>query len=128
MEPNDSKEQLNQTKSENLITKIKYNYYFKILFSLIEKMKFLEIIRYNKEIQKLYNVNLNDYKEYKEFSEKKSSIKIEIIPTKKKSGKFININEKDELFHHYHIFFNDNKEKKFRTYLNADDNVINQKN
>ena len=36
------------------------------------------------------NVNINDYKEY---SEKYSTIEIEIIPGKCKIGKYINIDE-----------------------------------
>ena len=48
-------------------------------------------------------------KNYKEYSETFTQIEIEIIPTKGKYGKFIEINENDELY--YHIYFNDNKEE-----------------
>ena len=43
----------------------------------------------NKRIQNRLNLDVRDYKEYCE-------IEIEIIPTKGKYGKFININENDE--------------------------------
>ena len=68
--------------------------------------KVLYIIRCNKQIQPRLNLDINDYKEY---SESFSSIEIEIIPSKDEYGKFININENDELY--YHIYFNDNKEE-----------------
>ena len=55
-----------------------------------------------KKIQNRLNLDVKDYKEY-------SEIEIEIIPTKDKYGKFINIDENDELYHH--IYFNDNKEE-----------------
>ena len=66
------------------------------------KKKKLEIVKYNKRIQNRINLSVNDYKEYGE-------IEIEIIPKKGEYGKFININENDELY--YHIYFNDNKEE-----------------
>ena len=42
-------------------------------------------------------------------SETFTPIEIEIIPTKGKYGKFIDIKENDKLY--YHIYFNDNKEE-----------------
>ena len=53
----------------------------------------MEITKYNKRIQKILNININEYKEYHE------QIEIEIIPEKNKYGKFINIiNKEDELY------------------------------
>ena len=72
--------------------------------------KKLEIVKYNKRIQNRLNLDVEDYKEYCE-------IELEIIPTKGKYGKFININENDELY--YHIYFNDNKDEiknKYKIY------------
>ena len=48
------------------------------------------MIKYNKNIKNRINININDYKEY---SEKYSSIEIYIKPVKNKYGKFININK-----------------------------------
>jgi len=65
------------------------------------------------------NININNYKEY---SEKYSSIEIEIKPMKNKYGPFINIQvDKEE---YYHIYYNDNKDKDIiDTYLNENDKV-----
>ena len=79
----------------------------------------LEIIKYNKSIQKRININIIHYKEY---SEKYSSIELEIIPMKNKYGQFINIKGEDKEY--YHIYFNDNKKKEIkRTSLNKKDKV-----
>ena len=59
-----------------------------------------------KNIKKRININTNDYKEY---SEKHSSIEIKIKPVNKKFGRFIN-NEKEEIY--YHIYFNNKEEIK----------------
>ena len=69
------------------------------------KKKKLEIVKYNKKIQDRINLSVKDYKEY---SETFTSIEIEIIPTKDKYGRFINIDGNDE---YYHIYFNDNKKE-----------------
>ena len=69
--------------------------------------KYLETIRYNKNIQKRINININHYKAY---SKKYSSIELDIIPMKGKYGKFISINEEDKKY--FHIYFNDNKKKE----------------
>jgi len=85
----------------------------------MSKRKSLENIRYNKSIQKRINIDINNYREY---SEKYSSIEIEIISIKNKYGKFINIEKEDKKY--YHIYFNDNKEKEIkRKSLNKNDNV-----
>ena len=58
---------------------------------------------------------------YKNFSEKFSSIELEIIPIQNKYGDFIKIEEKDKKY--FHIYFNDNKEEIKKTYLNEEDKV-----
>ena len=105
--------------TNNQLKNIKSNFILKICFNYISKRKLLEIIKYNKNIQKRINKDLTHYKEY---SEKYTSIEIEIIPLKDKYSKFINIKEKDKEY--YHIYFNDNKEKEIkRKNLNEDDKV-----
>ena len=70
-------------------------------------------------MQKRMNININNYKEY---SEKYSSIEIEIKSTENKYGTFINIKENEEEY--YHIYFNDNKEEEIkRTYLKENDQI-----
>ena len=78
------------------------------------KKKKLVIVKYNKKIQNRINLSVKNYKEY---SETFTPIEIEIIPKKGEYGKFVNINENDELY--YHIYFNDDKEKiknKYKIY------------
>ena len=61
------------------------------------------MVKYNKNIKNRINININDYKEY---SEKYSSIEIEINPVSKKYGIFINYKKEDEKY--YHIYFINN--------------------
>ena len=83
------------------------------------KRKSLEAIRYNKSIQKRIEININHYKAY---SEKYSSIELDIIPMKGEYDEFISIKKKDKKF--FHIYFNDNKKKEIEnTSLHTNDNV-----
>ena len=121
MESKDIKEkEQEQTKlinSNNKLKKLKSDYFIRKIFDYISKRKSLETIRYNKNIQKRMNININNYKEY---SEKYSSIEIEIKPIENEYGKFINIEEKDKDY--YHIYYNDNKREEIKsTYLNEND-------
>ena len=102
-----------------MLGKIRSNVIFKKIMKLITCYKKLKIINYNKNIQKRIDININDYKE---FSEKFSSIELEIIPMENGLGKIINIKEEDKEF--YHIYFNDNKEKEIKSiYLYKNDKV-----
>ena len=93
-------------KPNPIIENIKSRYILSKIYNNMTKQKKLEIIKYNKKIQNRLNLDVKDYKEY---SETYSSIEIEIIPTKGKYCKFININKNDKLY--YHIYLNDNKEE-----------------
>ena len=85
----------------------------------VGNQKKLEIVKCNKKIQNKLNLSIKDYKEY---SETFTPIEIEILTTKDKYGKFININENDKLY--YHIYFNDNKEEIKNKYkINKEYNV-----
>ena len=106
---NTSKENNKENESAKpnpIIDNIKSDYFLRKLYDNMTKKKKLEIVKYNKKIQKRINLSVKDYKEY---SETFTPIEIEIIPTKGKYDKFININENDKLY--YHIYFNDNKEE-----------------
>ena len=65
---------------------------------------YLKIIKYNMNIQKRLNININNYKNY---SELYSSIELEIIPIQNKYGSFINIKKEDKKY--FHLYFNDKK-------------------
>ena len=85
----------------------------------MSEKKSLETVRYNKNIKKIMDININHYKAY---YETKTSIELDIIPMKVEHGQFININEEDEKY--FHIYFNDNKKKEIKnTPLNKDNNV-----
>ena len=105
--------------SNNLLKNVKSHYFIQKFFEYIPERKSLETIRYNKNIQKRINININHYKVY---FETKTSIEIDIIPMKGKYGKFINIKEEDEEY--YHIYYNDNKTKQIKSNsLNKNDKV-----
>ena len=89
-------------KPNPIIENIKSRYILSKIYDNMAIKKKLEIVKYNKKIQNRLNVGIKDYKEC-------CKTEIEIIPSKGKYGKFININENDKLY--YHIYFNDNKEE-----------------
>ena len=98
---------------------LKNDFFLHILFNHLERKKLLYIIKYNKKLKKRMNININDYKE---FSEKYSSIEIEIKPADNKYGKFINFEKENEKY--YHIYFNNNnKEEIKRNYINKDEQI-----
>ena len=81
------------------------------------QLKGLNIIKYNENIKKRINININDYKEYQE---KYSSIEIEINPVNNEFGDFINIKKEKEIF--YHIYFNNNEKEIKRGDINKNKN------
>ena len=97
MEPNNSvseeKSEKKQIKSFTKYVNIKADYFLQKVFDNLEKKRTLEIVKNNKNIKKRINLNINDYKEY---SEKYSSIEIEIKPVNNKFGIFINIKEENK--------------------------------
>ena len=77
----------------------------------------------NKRIQKKFNLNINNFKEY---SEKLTPIEIDIIPVENIKSKYINIKKKDEIY--YHIYFNNNYEEEIkRYYIEKNDKINNIK-
>ena len=116
--PTKEQEQSKLITSDKL-QKLKSDYFIQKFFEYIQKRRTLKTIRYNKSIQKRINLNINHYKEY---SEKYSSIEIEIKPMENKYGDFININKEDEEY--YHIYYHDNKKEQIKsTSLNENDKV-----
>ena len=97
---NTSKENSKENESAKpnpIIENIKSRYILSKIYNNMTIKKKLEIVKYNKKIQNRINLSVKNYKEY---SETFTPIEIEIIPTKGKYGKFININENDELYYH----------------------------
>ena len=92
--------------SNNKLIKLKSYYFIQNFFGYMTERKSLEIIRYNKSIQKRIDININHYKAY---FETKTSIELDIIPINGKYGDFIKIKEENKKY--FHIYFNDNKKK-----------------
>ena len=80
----------------------------------------LEIIKYNKKLQKRLNLSINDYKEYCQLY---SSIEIELKFKENKIGKcfFINVSEKEKEY--FHIYFDNSNEEIKRNKLNYNEKV-----
>ena len=64
------------------------------------------------------NIDANTYKEY---TEKYSSIEIEVIPQNNHHNIFINFNNGDNKY--IHIYFDNDKEEVKRNYLNENEEV-----
>ena len=101
------KEEPNFNKSTNKLQNVKSNLILKKIFDNLNKKNLLEIIKYNKNAQKRLNLSTDDYKEY---CEKYSSIEIEVLLNKSKSGKYINIDDEGKE-QYFHIYLNDDKKE-----------------
>ena len=110
---NKEKEESNFKISANKLQNIKNIYILKKIFDRFNKKKILEIIKYHKYTQQRLNLSKDDFKEY---SEKYSSIEIVIIACKSKKSEYIKIEKDKEQY--YHIYFNDSKEEIKRRNLN----------
>ena len=117
-ELNKEKAGSNKIRSKDIFKKLKNDYFLRKLFNILLKKKYLDIIKYNKNINDRLNISIKDYKEYSEIY---SSIEIELKPANNKYGKFINIDKENEIY--YHIYFNNEKEEIKRNYLNDNENI-----
>ena len=59
-----SNEKIKQAKSKVDFENIQTDFLLKKIFNILKKNKFLDIIKYNKKLQKRFNLCINDYKEY----------------------------------------------------------------
>ena len=109
---------ISQSKSKDIFKNLKNDYFLGIVFNNLKKKRSLNIIKYNKDIKNRINININDYKEYWELH---SPIEIEIKLTRNKQGKFININKEEE--NYFHIYFNNDKKRIKRYYINKYDDI-----
>ena len=79
--------------ANNQLRNVNSHYIIQKFFGYMSERKYLEIIRYNKSIQKRVGISINHYKSY---SETKTSIELDIIPMKCECDEFIKIKEEDE--------------------------------
>ena len=108
-----NKELLKQKNNIFNIRKIRSKYVLKQIFEHLNQKIFLKIIKHNKNIQNILEINQNDYKKFCE-------IEIEIIPTEDKDyeeGLFIFFNNKEEKSY-YHIYYDNSKEEAKRKHRN----------
>ena len=101
--------EINQIKSKDKFESLKNDFLLQKVFNNLKRKRVLYIIKYNKKLKKRINMNINDYKEY---SEKYSSIDIEIKLVKNEYGEFIKIKDEDKIY--YHIYFDSNKEEEIK--------------
>ena len=117
-----SNENIQKAKSKVYFENIKSDFILKKIFNIMKKNKFLDIIKYNKKLQKRFNLSINDYKDYFQLY---SPIEIELEIFRYNHGNFINISNDEKEY--YHIYFDDSKEEIKRNYFNKDDYVKNIK-
>ena len=104
MEDTNTSKDKKDIKSKDELNNIKSDYFLQKICDYLNRKKSLEIFKYNKNIQKRLNININNYKEYSEIY---SSIEIELIPIENSDGKFINIPKDEKKY--FHIYFNESK-------------------
>ena len=109
---------MNQVKSKNIFDDLKSDYFLQKVCYNITRKKALEIMNYNKKLQKRLKLNINDYIQ---FSQLYSSIIIELNLVENKYDKFINIKENEKEY--YHIYFDNSKEEIKRDYLQRNEKV-----
>ena len=103
--------------NHNLLNHIKNKYILKIIVDNLEQKALLNLVKYNKNLQQLLDIGINDYKTYK-----KIEIEMQIIPYKKDKNYFINIPKMKESY--FHIYFNNEIKEVNRNYFTKDDNII----
>ena len=112
-------EVIKDNQNKDIFQKLNSKYILKKIFDNLEDVKAYEIFRYNKNIQKKLDIDNNSYKE---LSEIKSSIIIEIIPEKNKYGKIFNY-LLDKYESNYHIYFDNDIKEKETNEINEEDKV-----
>ena len=115
---NIKKEEIIKVHTEDKFEKIQSKSILKKILNCLENKKLLNIIKYNKKIQRRIDTNNTDYNDY---SRLYSSIEIEINPIKNEYGKFINIKKENEKY--FHIYFDNNKEEIKRNYINENEEI-----
>ena len=108
----------NDSKKIVSILDVKNKHILNIIFKNLQVKNLLQLIRYNKILQKKFQKDINDYKEY---------LKMEIL-LELKPLNCISYSEHIRFIHpsnisYFHIYFNDNKEEAGRNYLIQGDNV-----
>ena len=97
-----------------MLGKIKSLYILRKIFKYVHERVYLNIINYNKNIQKKLNISIDTYIKY--FNQIEIEIIVDNNKLKNKENKFININdEKYKSF--YHIYLDNSKKEINRNYI-----------
>ena len=105
----------NNSSKVNFPSKVRSKYILKQIFDYLNKYKLLQIIRYNKNLRKEFNINNEDYKI------ESWKIEIQLILKENARGKFINIRKGHESY--FKIYFNDSKQERKEQRINKKDKV-----
>ena len=105
-------------KLKDIMQNLKSGYILQKIFNNLPLKKSLNLIKYNKKIKKRLKMNINNYKEY---SEKYSSIELEILPVNHNYGQFINIKRGNEKY--YHFYSNNDKKEIKRNYFKKNEKI-----
>ena len=108
---------MNKINKISIFENIRSDYLLKKIFNNLKENKLLNIIKYNKYIQKRIKKDINSFRDY-------SKIEIEVtLKLENKREFIINVlNEKDQL--NYHIFLNDEEKELKRIYIIKTDNEL----
>ena len=110
---NKKKEGIKSNQVISFLENIKSHYIIKQILDNLQRKRFLEIFKYNKNIQNKIELDIKDYKKYSEIY---SLIEIEASPIEKENIKIINISDKI-YSRYYHVYINDSREElKTKTY------------
>ena len=114
-------ENIKNTNQKLLFENLKSDYILIKVLRILPKYKSLDIVKYNKRLQKRVHFDINDYKEY---SQLYTPIEVELKLVDKNDDaneKFINISDEDKEY--FHIYFNNSNEEIKRFYVNKNDKV-----
>ena len=103
-----------QIKSQVNFHNVKSNFILKKIFAFMINIKALNIIKYNKKLQKRLNFTIYDYKNF-------SSIEIELKLVDNKFGNFINISDEEK--ENFKIYFDNSNEEIKKNYLEENKSV-----
>ena len=99
-----------------MIRKIKCEYFLKNIIDCVSEKIYLNVLKYNKELQKKLNLSINSYIKF--FNQ----IVIEVIPKEKRRKKCPFINRGNKNF--YHIFFDEGRQEIKRNYILSKEKVM----
>ena len=103
-----------------LLNDIKSKYIREIIFGYLNTKKILQLIKYNKKLQKKINITINDYENF--IIENKIEIELQIDKyqeEKEEKNYFINFEKEDKPF--IHIYLNNNNKETKRNYIKKEE-------